>query len=169
MNVKRLLKPLIKFEGVREFVELWSQSITPETTMISLDVLMEYEQRFSNSVVVEKSISTRTFGTDERWTIQYLVIHRNGVMKLFDSKTSKKSNVSFDLTKKTTGDFVENSWMWHFNMQNEDGIIQIAFQSADDLHESLDSIKKFIGNQILQENDGNKGNQSFLEYSFLIF
>ena len=129
--------------------------MTPETTMISLDVLMEYEQRFSD--LVEKWISTRTFGTDERWTVQYLVIYRTGIMKLFDSKTSKKSIVSFDLTKKTTGDFVENHRMWNFNMQNEDGVIQIAFQSADDLHESLDSIKKFSGDQILQENDGKNG------------
>ena len=151
-----MIDRLMRFQGISEFLELYEQSPTPNTANLALNVLIKYSSRPSDAAL-GKWVSTRAFGTDERWTNQYLVITPNGVMKLFDDKTAKKWNASFDLTKKTESDFVENSWMWHFNMQNEDSVIQIAFQSADDIYETMVSIKKFIGDQMLQENDGNKG------------
>ena len=162
---ERVIVRLMKFQGISEFVKLYQQSQSQNTANLALDILSKYAPRFPGATLL-KWVSTRTFGTDERWTVQYLVITTNAILKLFDDKTAKKSNVSFDLIKKAESNFVENSRMWNFNMQNEDEVIEIAFQSADDLHESLDLIKKFIGDQILQENNDNKGIQSSLECSF---
>ena len=143
---KRVIDRLKKFEGVSDFCGLYLQSQGWKAAEEALNVLIKY----ARDAVCEKSVSTRTFGTNERWTNQHLVITRNGTMMLFDRKNAVEPSASFNLTKKTQSDFVENYRMWNFNMQNEEDMIQIAFQSADDLHESLDSIKRFIGD-ILQE------------------